>query len=81
MFQSAGEYVFVGNRRNENRNATGDNDLFIIDTADCSVNITIIRSDNLMSEIFRMNTILWDGENVFPEKVETFKNFLKKKAM
>ncbi|CAB1221424.1 hypothetical protein SFB21_2783 [Acinetobacter bouvetii] len=25
-----------------------------------------------------MNTILWDGENVFPEKIELFKKFLKK---
>lgn len=25
-----------------------------------------------------MNTILWDGENIFPEKVENFKKFLKK---
>jgi hypothetical protein len=30
-----------------------------------------------MSEIFRMNTILWDGESVFPEKVKLFKKFLK----
>ena len=25
-----------------------------------------------------MNTILWDGENVFPEKIESFKKFLRK---
>ncbi|MDN5696232.1 MAG: hypothetical protein L0G61_06000, partial [Staphylococcus equorum] len=43
----------------------------------CVFFITIIRSDNLMSEIFRMNTILWDGESVFPEKVKLFKKFLK----
>ena len=23
-----------------------------------------------------MSLILWDGENIFPEKIETFKNFL-----
>ena len=27
---------------------------------------------------FTLNTILWDGENVFPEKIELFKKFLKK---
>ncbi|MEN3980577.1 hypothetical protein [Acinetobacter sp. CWB-B33] len=25
-----------------------------------------------------MNAILWDGESIFPAKVELFKNFLKK---
>ena len=25
-----------------------------------------------------MNAILWDDESIFPEKVELFKNFLKK---
>lgn len=25
-----------------------------------------------------MNLILWDGENNFPEKIETFRNFLNK---
>ena len=25
-----------------------------------------------------MNAILWDGESIFPEKVELFKKFLKK---
>ena len=43
----------------------------------CIFFITILRGDKLMSEIFRMNTILWDGESVFPEKVKLFKKFLK----
>lgn len=25
-----------------------------------------------------MNAILWDGESIFPEKIELFKKFLKK---
>ena len=25
-----------------------------------------------------MNAILWDGESIFPEKVELFKNYLQK---
>lgn len=25
-----------------------------------------------------MNAILWDGESIFPEKIELFKNYLRK---
>lgn len=31
-----------------------------------------------MIEVVNMNTILWDEESIFPEKVEAFKIFLRK---
>ena len=38
---------------------------------------TTIRNHRFVLEIFGMDAILWDGESVFPEKIELFKKFLR----
>lgn len=53
-------------------------DLFCIFILKCIFIRNKIRHRKINFRIFIMNTILWEEESIFPEKIESFKKFLKR---